>query len=76
MFNCGFPFIARHVPVQLVVIVEESQRIEHAITKNDRARRIIRIRHVDFEFCVASLPALLVLERLAGVVRDAERFEK
>ena len=58
------------------MILEESQRVEHAITKNDRARRIIRIRHIDFEFCVASLPASLVLERLAGVVRDAEWLQK
>ena len=71
-----FPFVARHVPVELVVILEESQCIEHAITKDDRARRVIRIRHIDLEFCVASLGPSLVFERLAGVVCDAERLEK
>lgn len=72
----SFPFVARHVPVELVVGIEESQRVKYAIAEDDRAGRVVGVGNIDFEFYVASLPASLVLERLAGVLCDTERFEK
>ena len=75
-FDGNVPFVAGHVPVKLVVIVEEADRVEHAVTDDDGARGVFRIRHVNFEFGVAALAALLVFERMAVVVGDAERLEK
>ena len=70
------PFIARHIPVKLVVIVEEAKGIEHAIADDDGARGVLGIRHIDFEFRVAAVAGLLIFERVAVVIGDAEWLEE
>ncbi len=72
----NIPIVAGYVPVKLVVIVEEANRIENAIADDYGAGGVIRVRHVDFEFRVTPLAALLVLKGVGIVIGDAERFEK
>src|SRR5580704_3126952 len=50
----NFPVVARHVPIQFIVIFEKSQRIQHAIVENYGVRRIVCIRNVNLKFDVAS----------------------
>ena len=68
--------VARHVPIELIMVIEISERVEDTITKDDGSCRVIRIGHINLELCVASVPASLVSEGMAGLVRDAERLEK
>src|SRR5207247_5310804 len=61
-FGCGhldrhFPLIAGHVPVQLVVLVEEAQAVDRTIAEDDRAIRVGGARDPDLVLDVVPLPA-------------------
>ena len=58
------------------MLVEESNRIENTIVKQDSLRCVLCVRYRDFEFQVAAFALLFVLERMAVVIGDGERFEK
>ena len=57
-FDGNVPFVAGRIPVKLIVVVEEAERVEDAIANDHSARRIVRIWHVDFEFRVTPLAGL------------------
>ena len=58
------------------MLVEESNRIENTIVKQDSLRCVLCVRYRDFEFQVAAFALLLVFERMAVVIGDGERLEK
>src|SRR5216684_1067671 len=75
-FNGYFPFVAGDIPVQLVVILEEPQRVQDAVTQNHRARGIFGVGHGDLEPEVTALAGLFVLERSGVIIGDGERLEE
>ena len=70
------PLVAGHVPVELVVIGEEAERVRHAVAEDDRPGRVLRIRDPDLELAVVPLGAGLVAQRTPGPVGHGERAEE
>ena len=72
------PFIARHVPVQLVVLVEKAQAVGRVIAQHDRPVGISGARNPDLELDVRAQAAGLGFEVVTGIVlralqRDPQR---
>src|SRR6266404_771295 len=74
--NGNVPRIAGHVPVELVVVLEETQRIGNRIFDGDFPRGIVGIRNINFQLAVMALAAAFVLKRAAAAVQDAFYVEK
>ena len=55
---------------------KKAQRIQHAIVQDDRPRGIFRVRHVNFEFDVATLAILLQLEFLPVAIGCGDLIEQ
>src|SRR5919109_2009816 len=54
------PFVAGHVPVELVVIFEKAQRVGNRVFNNDGSRNIPGVGNIDFEFAIVPLAGALV----------------
>ncbi len=64
------PFVAGHVPVQFVVILEKFQAVADAVMQRDRAGGIGGIVDVDFPFQVMALARGFNFQFLpGGIVR-------
>ncbi len=71
-----FPFVAGNVPVELVVVLEELEAVEHLVVQVHGAGGVSRAGHIDLEFAVVALAARLVLQRVVVFVRDADDVEQ
>src|SRR5260370_19232583 len=59
--NGNVPRIAGHVPVELVVVLEETQRIGNPISDGDFQRGLLGIRNINFQLeDMAHAPASLL----------------
>jgi hypothetical protein len=65
-----FPFVARHVPVELVVLIEEAKAVRNPVAQLDRPRRVRRARHIDLQLPVVTLPADFVPQLAPFGIRD------
>jgi len=74
--NWHIPIVARHVPVQLIVIVEKSQRIRHHILNRNRLRRIVRVRHINLQLAIVPHPASLVPQGSPAPIGNALHLQK
>jgi hypothetical protein len=74
--NGNVPLVAGDVPVELVVVLEEAQRVGNRIFNGDVVRGIVGIWNVNLEPAVMTLAAGLVLESAAAPVHDAPHVEK
>src|SRR5262249_27347474 len=61
--NGNRPLITGYVPVELVVIVEETQCVGDDVLDVDGLNGIVGIRNVDLEFAVVTVTGRLVSER-------------
>ena len=59
------PFVAGHIPVQLVVLFEEPQPIGHAVPEPDGPRGVHGARHPDLQLAIVAFTAALDPQRAA-----------
>src|SRR5277367_2632898 len=72
----NIPLVTGDVPVEFVVVIEESNRVEDSIMEQNGFRSVLCARHPAFKFQVAAIAFLFVFQRHAVVIGDGERFEK
>ena len=70
------PVVAGHVPVELVVIVEEARRVRDRISNDDGLLRVLGAGNEDLQLAIGALAVRLVFQRVAVAVGNALYFQK
>ena len=76
MVDGNRPIVARYVPVELVVTIEEADAIANGVVDVDDARGVDRAGDVDFEIAIVSGLAGIVLQLVPVFVGDARDIDK
>ena len=70
------PFIAGDIPVELVVVVEESDSVRDYVFDIDSASAVVCVGNIDFKFKILAIAAGFVFEFVAVLVGDMFDVEK
>ena len=70
------PFVTGDIPVELVVIFEESNGVEDAILEDDGFRGVLRAGYPNFELQHAAVAFLFVFQGMAIVIGDGDGLEE
>jgi hypothetical protein len=76
MLDGNGPVIAGHIPVELVILIEEPSRVANRVIDVDGFRGIDRIGNIDFQVAVSTRGAGIIFQCSAGVVHDAVHLQE
>lgn len=74
--NRELPLVARHVPVELVVVLEEFEAVSYPVAENHGASRVVRFGYPDLDLQIVTVPGELALERVSLLVRHPEDVDE